>query len=138
MCTGHCPLDTGCEWFCGDQREAASDVEQGPPLCSVVVIALSGAGSVVGVEAKRSISELQCKVHMTGALLLGEEPLNIPPQELSPWRHALWCHLPLLQSRLLLALPSALPRLGKADSQLRCPSATAFIKPPVQNCWPQV
>ena len=82
MCTGYSPLDTGCEWFCGDQREAALNVEQGPPLCSVVVIALFGAGSVVGLEAKRSISELQCKVHMTGALLLGEEPLNIPPQEL--------------------------------------------------------
>lgn len=72
MCAGCCPLDRGCEWFCGDQRQPAPDVEQGPPLRSVVVIALSGAGSVVGVGADRSISELQCEVGMTGVLLLRE------------------------------------------------------------------
>lgn len=92
----------------------------------MVVIALPGAGSVVGVEADRSISELQCEVRMTGARLLGGAT-EYSSQGLSTQRHALWCHLPLLQSRLL-ALPSALPQLGNADNQLGCLSATALIK----------
>ena len=67
----------------------------GPPLCSVVVIALWGAESVpiVGGEAPTSISELQCNAGWTGILLLGEERLSTPSQELSTLRCSLWCHL---------------------------------------------
>ena len=88
MCAGCRPLDTGCEWFCCEQRQPAPAVEQGRPLCSAVAIALPGAGSVVGVGADRSISELQCEVGTPGVLMLGAEPLNIPPQGLSTRRHA--------------------------------------------------
>lgn len=67
----------------------------GPPLCSVVVTALWGAESapVVGGEAPRPISELQCNAGWTGILLLGEERLSTPSQELSTWRCSLWHHL---------------------------------------------
>lgn len=52
-----------------------------------------GCSPVVGVDTTRSISELQCDVGRAGALPLGNEPLSIPPQELSIGKCALWCHL---------------------------------------------
>lgn len=70
-----------------------------------------GEGSpFVGVEAPKF--ELQCAVGRIGMLPLGEEPLSVPPQELSRGRCALWCcqkPFSMLTSTLLLTLPLALP-----------------------------
>ena len=137
VCAGCCPLGKGCEWFCGDQTACAGCWAGASSLLCGCHSPAWGRVSC-GVAADRSISKLQCEVGTPGVLLLGAEPLNIPPQEPSTRRHALWWHVPPLQSRLLLALPSALPRLGDADRQLSCPSATVLTKPPVQICWPQV
>lgn len=46
---------------------------------------------VVGVDIPRFIFELYCEVGRAG-----DEPLNIPPQELSTSKCALWCHLSLI------------------------------------------
>ena len=44
-----------------------------PPLCPVVVTALSGTGSAHLLDrCPRSVSELQCEVNRTGMLPLGE------------------------------------------------------------------
>lgn len=63
---------------------------------------------VVGIEAPRSVSEVQCEVGRIGVLPLGEETLSIPLPELFPMS-VLCCVTfhPLfgLQSTLLFALP---------------------------------
>lgn len=69
---------------------------------------------VVGVDAPRSISDLWCEVYRIGALLLGEEPLSTPPQEVSNEKCALWYLLsPVMWAHKvqLLALPLGLPQL---------------------------
>ena len=51
---------------------------------------------VVGVEAPIFGSKLQYEVGGTGVLLLGEELLSIPLQELSTRKCTLWCCLSLV------------------------------------------
>ena len=62
-----------------------------PPLCSVVVTALLEAGSapVIEKEFPRSGFKLQCEVGGIRALLLGKNPLSIPPQEMTTKNYAL-------------------------------------------------
>ena len=51
-----------------------------------IPVGIRVSSPVVGVEVLRSVSELRCEVGITGALLLGEDTLSIPPQELSTWK----------------------------------------------------
>lgn len=48
---------------------------------------------VIAVEAPKLVSELWYEVGGTGMLLLGVQPLCIPPQKLSTRKWALWCCL---------------------------------------------
>ena len=71
------------------------DVEQGLlfALCCYSPAGGRVCSLVVGIEAPRSISKLQCDVGRIGALPLEEKPLSIPPPELSIGECTLWCHL---------------------------------------------
>lgn len=105
MCADHYPLigvvtgvvmTTGCS--------------AGPPLCYMVITALSPAGfsPQFGVEARRSISQLWCEIGGNAALPLGEKPLSIPLPDQATRRCTLGviCRMDS-QSTLLLALPPA-------------------------------
>ena len=94
---------------------------------------------VVGVEAPRSVSELWYKVGGTGVLLLGEETLSIPLQELSTGKCTLWCRLsPIVYAhKVHCCWHCPWPCLGLANtgSHLRSPSGTLLTNPAVQICW---
>ena len=89
---------------------------------------------VVGVETPRSVPELQCELGGTGALLLGEEPLSIPPQELSTGKCTLCC----CPSPIVCAhkvhyywhCPQLCLSCGNACNHPGCPSVTVLPKPP--------
>ena len=85
----------------------------GPPICCVVIPALSPAGfspQFWGVEACRSISQLWCEIGGNAALLLGEKPLSIPLPDQATRRCTLGVTCCMdSQSTLLLALPPAPP-----------------------------
>ena len=73
----------------------------GPPLCSVVVTVLFGAGLLPSCwrRSPRSISELWCEVGRTGALPLRKEPLSLLPPELSTGKCTLWrCLSPVVRA----------------------------------------
>ena len=92
---------------------------------------------VVGVQDPRFPSELYCEVGGTGALLLGEEPLSTPSQELSIRKCTLVSPVTCCvgsQRTILLALPSSHLNCGNADIWPWCLSDTTFTKPPVQMC----
>lgn len=122
----------GFECCCGDQGLQWILSKSSSLLCgyhrSVGDLVCSPLGRV---EATRSISELYCGVGRTGALLLGEEPLSIPSQELSIWRCTLWCSPCCVDSQ---ALPLPCLSCGNAGSQPKYPSGAVLIMPPAQIC----
>lgn len=94
---------------------------------------------VVGVETPKSFPKLQCEVNGTGVLLLAEETLGIPPQELTSRRYTLWCHLSLIvcdhKLHYFWNFPQPCLSCGNACNYPRSPSGTVFTKPPVQIFW---
>ena len=91
---------------------------------------------LVGVEDPRSVSELRCEIGGTGACLVGEEPLSIPPQELSTRECALWCCLsPVVWAQKVHCCwhcPQLHLNHGNTSNRPWCPSGPVFTKPPVQ------
>ena len=86
----------------------------------------------VGVEAPRSVSELQSEVGGIGAFLQGEEPLSIPLPELFTSECALLCHLSPIVWAHKVYCPEPRLNLGNAGNQPWCPSGVVFTRPPAQ------
>ena len=117
-CAGSYPLDRGCD-------------------CQSCVVWDRISSPVVGVEAPRSGSKLQCELGRTGVLLLGKEPLCIPPQELSTGTCAVRCHLsPFVHSHKVYCFGHCLwPHLsyGNAGNPPRGASGAVLTKSLVQT-----
>ena len=130
LCAGHYPLDRGCEWCCGDQSLHQMLSRTSSLLCGChCPVGGRVCSRGVGVEAPRSVSELQCEVGGTETFPLGEEPLSIPPPELSTHQEVCSVVSPVShcvgsQSTLPLALPSGPPQLWECQQSslvsLRC------------------
>ena len=96
-------------------------------LCGCHIPVRGGVCSpVVGVEAPRFGSKLQYEVGGNGVLLLGEELLSIPLQELSTRKCTLWCCLSLVVWAHKVHCPW--PRLSCGNLP-GCPSGTVPTKP---------
>ena len=140
QCAGCYSLDRGCDWYCDDQSLHWILSRASSSLCGCQSPVWDRVCSpVVGVEAPRSISELWCEVGGTGTLLLREELLCIPPQELSTERCTLWCHLPPVvwahKVYCCWHCPQPHHNHGNAGNQPRCPSGAVLTKPPAQTHW---
>ena len=133
MCADHYPLGRGCNLCCGDQSlhwilVGASSLLFGchSPVRGRV------CSPVVGIEALRSGSKLQCEVGRTGGLPLLKESLSIPLQELSTRKCALCCHLsPVVCTNKIHCFwpcPWTLLSRGHTGNQPRCPKETALTK----------
>ena len=90
---------------------------------------------VIAVEAPKLVSELWYEVDGTGVLLLGVQPLCIPPQKLSTRKWALWCCLSPAMCTTLSPTSAEEDRPSPWISLRFCAHKTSRADPPQSGTW---